>query len=322
MANGGSAFVRRHRFGVFYATSLAIVFGVMALGFIFKKFGLLSELLAFLKANHLYPNVLTIGQFAVQQPWAVLIFLFALAPSLAAIVASLGAGGASGLKDLLSRFAPWRAPVGRRAALRTYLLLFGCYAAGAAAYLWVALERANPTARDAVLAVIGGSPQAIILTLLVGVFVDEGGSLEELGWRGFALPTLLEKGRSPLQATLLLGALWWAWHLPRELPGLLGGTPLGAFVVNQGIFLVLCLASSVVIAFFWLRTGGSVWPAILIHGGMNVWSKALGGPMNALLGTDARTVIVIGGAALIVALTGRRLGQTATREFRSQKARQ
>jgi hypothetical protein len=319
MANGGSSFMQRHRFGVFYATALAIVLGVMAVGAIFNKFALLGDLLAFLKAKHLYPNVLTIGRFAVQQPWTVLIFLFALAPSLAAIVASLGAGGAAGLKDLFSRFAPWRAPVGRRAALRAYLLLFGCYAAGAAFFLWVALKHADPAGREAVLGVIGGSPLAIISTLLLGIFVDEGGSLEELGWRGFALPTLLDRGRSPLRTTLLLGALWWAWHLPRELPGLLGGTPLGGFVINQGVFLLLCAALSIVITFFWQRTGASVWPAILIHGGANVWSKALGGPMNAWLGTDGRTVVVVIGAALIVLLTGRGLGRPAAQDFGAQK---
>jgi membrane protease YdiL (CAAX protease family) len=84
---------------------------------------------------------------------------------------------------------------------------------------------------------------------------------------------------------------------------------MSAFVVGQVTFLVLCVALSIIITFFWLRTGGSVWPAILIHGGTNVWSKALGGPLNARVGTDARTAIVILAAVVIVATTRARLGR-------------
>jgi membrane protease YdiL (CAAX protease family) len=36
---------------------------------------------------------------------------------------------------------------------------------------------------------------------------------EELGWRGFALPRLLDL-MPTLPASLLLGVVWWAWHLP------------------------------------------------------------------------------------------------------------
>ena len=36
---------------------------------------------------------------------------------------------------------------------------------------------------------------------------------EELGLRGFALPRLQER-MPPFQASLVIGALWGAWHLP------------------------------------------------------------------------------------------------------------
>lgn len=48
---------------------------------------------------------------------------------------------------------------------------------------------------------------------LKGVRRQTNGFGEEIGWRGFALPRL-QKGRSALWASLILGAMWSAWHLP------------------------------------------------------------------------------------------------------------
>ena len=54
--------------------------------------------------------------------------------------------------------------------------------------------------------------ELVLFVLVVG---------EELGWRGYALPLLLEK-RSAVTASLILGALWGLWHLPTFLvPGTL-----------------------------------------------------------------------------------------------------
>ena len=151
----------------------------------------------------------------------------------------------------------------------------------------------------------------MIFWLLLGPFIDEGGLWEELGWRGFAAPVLLARLRSPLTSTLVLGALWWFWHFPREVPNLISGLPVGGWAgwfYGQFLFLVLCLALSVVIAPAWFRTGGSVLPAILIHGFTNVWSKALSAPVWATLGTDVRTWLVIAAAVLVLLVTKGRLG--------------
>jgi membrane protease YdiL (CAAX protease family) len=75
---------------------------------------------------------------------------------------------------------------------------------------------------------------------------------EELGWRGYALPRLLEK-RSPLIASLILGVLWGLWHLPTFLvPGTPQyGLPLVAFVL-------LTVEYSILMTWVFLHTVGSV----------------------------------------------------------------
>lgn len=304
-------FVRRHRFGVFYTLALLIVCGVMAASFALRAFSLLGDLLAFLQANTLYPNVLSISRFALGQPLAWLILAFAGAPTIAAIITSAWADGAPGVRALLGRLAPWRPGVSRRDALRAWALLLAVIAAVTVAHLALAWRERGSEAGATALAVLGGTPLAILFSLLIGGFIDEGGTMEELGWRGFALPLLLDRHAGPLRATLVLGFLWWLWHFPRELPGLLAGAGTGRFLLNQGMFLLLCLALSVVISYFWFRTGGSALVGVFIHGITNVWSKALGAPAYALLGWSSRDIVVVVAAVLVFVLAGPRLGKPA-----------
>lgn len=57
----------------------------------------------------------------------------------------------------------------------------------------------------------GLSPAMIVP---IGLLIWLVGALpEEYGWRGFALPKLLDR-RSPLAASLILGLIWALWHLP------------------------------------------------------------------------------------------------------------
>jgi hypothetical protein len=102
------------------------------------------------------------------------------------------------------------------------------------------------------------------LILLGGTFFDQGGLLEEGGWRGFALPYLQRNSSSPLKVNLVLGLIWGLWHLPRDFAqhftassGYLLGTLLP--------FILGCITLSVIIAFFFYRVGGSIWMGVMIH---------------------------------------------------------
>jgi membrane protease YdiL (CAAX protease family) len=87
---------------------------------------------------------------------------------------------------------------------------------------------------------------------------------EEIGWRGFALPTMLANGYQPLTSALILGVPWALLHLPLVLPGMLSeGTPMAAQFV-------ILLALTVITAWLYLSGGGSLTAAVLLHGGQNM----------------------------------------------------
>jgi membrane protease YdiL (CAAX protease family) len=95
----------------------------------------------------------------------------------------------------------------------------------------------------------------VVFVLIVG---------EELGWRGYALPRLLV-GRSALSASLILGALWGAWHLPTFF---VAGAPQHGLPFSA--FVLLTVAYSVVFTWVYLHTRGSVLIATLLHGAINL----------------------------------------------------
>src|SRR6266511_1543630 len=118
---------------------------------------------------------------------------------------------------------------------------------------------------------------------------------EELGWRGFLQPYLQARVH-PLLAASLVAVCWFVWH---QWPLL---TPVGADLRPVGLvtFFAYLLAVSVLIAWLYNRTGGSLPVAWAAHAGMNLGLVAT--PSVPL----ARACFVA--AALVVAWRDPRLG--------------
>ncbi|MEG2984884.1 MAG: type II CAAX endopeptidase family protein [Peptostreptococcaceae bacterium] len=85
-----------------------------------------------------------------------------------------------------------------------------------------------------------------------------GGGLEEIGWRGFLLPKLLNK-YSYIKSSLIIGVIWSLWHLPLWF---VVGSPQQN--LNFLPFALSCIASSFVLTFIYTYTN-SVWLCILFH---------------------------------------------------------
>lgn len=168
-------------------------------------------------------------------------------PAIAAISVTGVVAGRSGVRQLL-----WRAvhgPTGVKwiaVAVGLPLLVSGTVVALNAALL-----------RKPISIVRNEAPA---LTIAIGMLVIG----EELGWRGFALPRLQARF-SPLVASLILGGLWGAWHLPNALiPG------LGYYLTAFPVFLIYVLSMTVLFTWLANRTRGSVWIAWLFHAAINV----------------------------------------------------
>jgi CAAX protease family protein len=86
---------------------------------------------------------------------------------------------------------------------------------------------------------------------------------EEIGWRGYALPRLSERlGLS--SASIVLGVIWAAWHLPFFF--IAGNDKSGQ---SFPVYFLSVTALSVVMAWLYWRTNGSLLLTMLMHASVN-----------------------------------------------------
>src|SRR5215212_5026392 len=142
----------------------------------------------------------TTGQSEMLFPF-VLLALFA-GPSVAGILLTGLVHGRAGFRNLLTRMTRWR--VGARwyaVALLTAPLLVTA--------TLLAFSLSSPALLPRILT---SDEKAALLMFGIGWGLVGGGLLEELGWTGFAVPTLLRQRHGVLSTGLIVGVLWGLWH--------------------------------------------------------------------------------------------------------------
>jgi len=118
---------------------------------------------------------------------------------------------------------------------------------------------------------------------------------EELGWRGYALPRLQVRMR-PLPASLLIGVVWAAWHLPYYAFPDAHALPLA---LDFALFSAAIISESVLATWIYNSTGGSVLATMLYHHSIHVASiipvnpGVLGGVIFALVSIAAAVGAVV-----------------------------
>ncbi|MDI5920086.1 CPBP family intramembrane metalloprotease [Halomonas sp. LR5S13] len=172
-----------------------------------------------------------------------LFYLAVYAPAIAALLVVFHGAGPGGVRRLLGRFLLWRASLGWYA-----FLLLGVPLLFYAAALLQGWRFGNP-------------PDFASLSawLVAALLMVIKGPVEELGWRGVALP-LLQRRVTPFWAAILLGLIWGIWHLPAFF---LGGTPQGAWSFLP--FLVGAVALSLIVTPMFNASRGSLLLPVVFH---------------------------------------------------------
>ncbi|MGB2908452.1 MAG: type II CAAX endopeptidase family protein [Candidatus Aminicenantaceae bacterium] len=197
-------------------------------------------------------------------PWLALIGLpGAYGPSLVALFMTGVMEGKAGVRGLLRKLLIWRV------GWIWYALLFIVpVGVESAAVLLSQVTHGKGTPLDPLRAVT-------LLFPYVLVALPFGPLGEELGWRGFMLPRLLDRHR-PWASGLILGFIWSFWHLASfSYPG--AAIPSEFPVISTTILLYIgtIAGGSLVFTYFYLKTRGSVLIAVLLHGVFNASSNVV-----------------------------------------------
>lgn len=205
-------------------------------------------------------------RLSIVEPILWLVVLGSAIPSLAAIIVVISTRETQTLRQLLKRLHPTGGERDYGSALKAYgLLVLILVPTLALVYL---IRRITGGIYDRGPEIFSLS---LVPALLAAAFLDQGAVLEELGWRGYATHELQAKLQSPLGASLLVGVGWGLWHVPRDVTtGVIErlGTSqyLGLYLPS---FLAGTIAISIIAAYFMNRLGGSLIPAIMVHGIIN-----------------------------------------------------
>ncbi|MFN8491280.1 MAG: CPBP family intramembrane glutamic endopeptidase [Caldilineaceae bacterium] len=232
-------------------------------------------------------------------------------PSLAAILVTAALEGKTGVRQFLRRYRQWRADI------RAYLIILVGYPLFFAALdsvfvgpttLWHELMAHWSTWFTTYWPMI----------LLFPGIIHWG---EEPGWRGFA-QWRMQTAYGALRASLIVGLLHGAWHLPAFL---LSGGPMAMGPFDPQWFVVDVLdimLSAVVLACIFNLARGSILVAILSHAGYTAADNWVGGLIpKALVDqvnlwhwryTQLGFLVVI--ALVVIVLTKGRLGYQPTEQ--------
>jgi len=107
-------------------------------------------------------------------------------------------------------------------------------------------------------------PLATLIPVFMQTFLIGGPLGEEFGWRGYALPSLLETN-GPIKASIILGFIHAFWHLPVW------------FVIGEGgrdmpfaLFALQVVSQTPIYTWLYLRGNRSIWPVMLFHTTQNM----------------------------------------------------
>lgn len=252
-------FVQRHSLVTFFVLAFGITWG---------------SIFAFLATKGFRLDTFTLSD-------GILIFLMmALGPSTSSIVLTALLDGRKGLGELFGKMRVWRVGIQWYAvALLTVPVL-------TLVILSILSVTVSPTL----------APNFLLFGLIIGLLA---GSLEELGWTGFALPRMLKKYNA-LTAGFLLGVLWAVWHMLADYVGNINTMGLSWFTHYFVYWILGLVAYRILMTWVYVNTK-SLLLAQLMHASYTGWQVVLS-PTTSFENTMLWQTIFVAGLWLIVAL--------------------
>ena len=189
--------------------------------------------------------LLSFAAYLLPLPRAGVPFLMVLIPAIIAMALTAITAGRAGVRALLRQVGQWR--VSPQWLIIILLLALLVRLAMSVIALWLGLIPA--------LQLRPASPAQLLLLasiLLIAALP------EELGWRGYVLPRLLQR-HSALFASLVIGLAWGVLHLALLLPGMMNA---GAPVLPT---LIQIVGFSVLVTWLYVNSGGKLVLTTLFH---------------------------------------------------------
>ena len=240
------------------------------------------------------------GQELSQSAWMIPYFLGGFAPSIAGIILTYRGAGGEERRDFwrravqFSRISPgWQAFI-----WLVFPLVFGA----SIAVDW--LTSGSLPGMD-LLSQSAKNPLILVGTILF--LLIAGPISEELGWRGYALDRLQAR-RSPLAASLILGALWWLWHLPLFFIHGTAHFEWGLFSLNALVFLLVAFPQSIIMTWVYNHNRRSILAAILLHFTYPLTLNLIY-PISEFASLLHALLLILVAAVMVLALKNRMPGQ-------------
>ncbi len=184
-----------------------------------------------------------------------LLLIGGFGPALAAVALSATEPGGASVRALLRQVGRWRVGLGWYATAFLGPSLLGLLAL----LLWSGVAGQVPAQGMPTSWFQVPSPMRLVF-LALGVWG------EEVGWRGYALPRL-QRRFSALVASVGVGVLWFGWH---QWPLFTPAGPPTIDVAGLLTFFVYIVSASVLFAWLYNSTGGSLPIAWAAHVGFNL----------------------------------------------------
>lgn len=228
----------------------------------------------------------------MNSPWVVLLYLGGIGPAVGGILLTYLD------TDKARQREYWqRALDPRRIGARWYLVVLFAYPLLTLAVLLPQIAQGQFPASDALQEMLAQPLRLVPFVAFIFLF---GPFPEELGWRGYALDALQER-MSALASSLVLGAVWAAWHVPLFFMNGTFQNELGFGTAAFWRFMAFAVVISVFFTWAYNSNRRSTLSAMLFHFSTNLTGNLL--EMSAAQETIRLAILVLL-AAVVVRVCG------------------